>query len=303
MIEELRQKQIEAVRKKKRRRRKRRLIAGICGIAVILFLGILALSDNRHIEITRYELETQKFDTSLKIAVMSDLHSCEFGEKNSELIEMVRAEKPDLIAMAGDMVNKDDDNLTVVRNLCTKLNEIAPVYYSMGNHEGTMMNGRMDSIAIDKVLEEDGIRVLYNESEPLKHDGVEIQIAGISTSEVNYDKWSRDNLEEFWESEDYKIFISHSPTLYYEKMANAEFDLAIAGHFHGGMIRLPGLGGLYHIDTGFFPRYSGGAYELANGTLVVTRGLGNHGAIPRINNKPELVMIEINGSGNLQKAD
>ena len=70
-------------------------------------------------------------------------------------------------------------------------------------------------------------------------------------------------------------------------------DLAVAGHYHGGIIRIPGLGGLYHPKTGFFPKYDGGKYELAQGTLIVTRGIGNHGLIPRINNRPELVIIDV----------
>lgn len=292
MIEELRQKQIEAVRQRRKKIRKRQISAAV----MILVLMILAVtSDNRHFKITRYELESDKVDGAFKIIAMSDLHSWEFGEKNSELIEAVRQEQPDMIVMVGDMVNKDDSILAVIRNLCSKLNQIAPVYYSMGNHEGTMMNGRVDSIAIDRVLREDGVHVLYNQVEALETEGGKsILAAGISTSEVNYDKWSKKNLEEFWNSSDYKILLSHSPTLYYEKLKDAEFDLAFAGHFHGGLIRLPFLGGLYHQDTGFSPRYDGGLYELSRGSLIVTTGLGNHSVIPRINNKPELVVVQIN---------
>lgn len=288
MIEELKQTQAQVIRRK---RRKNRIIIGIAIILVfVILVGVLA--DNRHIEVVRYDLESEKINGTFKIAAMSDLHSYEFGEKNRELIEMVEKEQPDIVVMVGDMVNKDDDNLAVVRNLCSKLNEIAPVYYSMGNHEGSMMNGRLDSISIDKILREDGIHVLYNEVEVIEE--VPITISGISTSEVNYDKWSKKAIEEFWESDNYKILLSHSPTLYYEKMKDADFDLAIAGHFHGGLIQLPVLGGLFHPDTGFFPKYAGGLYELTNGTLIVTRGLGNHGLVPRINNKPELVIVEIN---------
>ena len=67
----------------------------------------------------------------------------------------------------------------------------------------------------------------------------------------------------------------------------------MAGHYHGGLIRIPGIGGLFHWDTGFFPAYAGGLYPWGEGNLIVTRGLGNHGLIPRINNKPELVVVDI----------
>ena len=263
----------------------------------LLFLLLLLLAfkviGNNCFEITVYRLDSDQIDEQVRMVLMSDLHSVEYGEGNCELIEAVREAAPDLILMAGDMVNQDDQDLHVIRHLCRELVKIAPVYYSMGNHEGTMTYGRQDSIAIDRFLEEDGVCVLYNQTTEFTKGNTTLQIAGISTSESNYDKWSKSKLEDFWQSDDYKILISHYPSLYYEKLYDADMDLAVAGHYHGGIIRIPGLGGLYHPKTGFFPKYDGGKYELAQGTLIVTRGIGNHGLIPRINNRPELVIIDV----------
>ena len=87
--------------------------------------------------------------------------------------------------------------------------------------------------------------------------------------------------------------MAHYPDLFTERLQSAKVDLGVAGHYHGGLIRIPGIGGLFHWDTGFFPAYAGGLYPWGEGNLIVTRGLGNHGLIPRINNKPELVVVDI----------
>lgn len=294
MLEELKEQQMATVKARRRAARKRRrilflllIIAGMGTFLAIQFAG------NRSFEITHYYLTSSKLKEPLRLAVMSDLHSREFGEKNSDLVAAVAEQEPDLIAMVGDMVNQDDDDISVIRTLCRKLQEIAPVYYSMGNHEGYMTITRTDSIALHEILKEDGVHVLYNQVEEFTKGDDTICLAGISTAENNYDKWSKDALKKFWDFNGYKILLSHYPSLYYEKLKDAKMDLALAGHYHGGIIRIPGLGGLYHPAEGFFPKYSGGQYRLTYGTLVVSRGMGDKHFSPRINNRPELIMIDI----------
>ncbi|MCI8567209.1 MAG: serine/threonine protein phosphatase [Lachnospiraceae bacterium] len=298
IIEELRKQQIEAVRLKraaaKRKRRKRLWILVPCLLLLLLaaYVGSEILA-NRHFEITRYFLESEKVDTPVKIAVLSDLHSMEYGTKNSELIEAIRTEQPDFIAMIGDMVNDDDTDFTVIRELCRALREIAPVYYTLGNHEGTLMYSRLDQVALDEMLTEDGVKMLINEVTEFQKGNTTIRIAGISNEAAGYEYWAKDKMEAFWEMDGYKLVLSHFPDLYDSLLKDATMDLALAGHYHGGLIRLPGLGGIYHPATGFFPQHAGGQYSLTNGTLIVSRGIGGHGGIPRINNRPELVIIEI----------
>lgn len=293
MIEELREQQIVAVTRRRRKDRRRRRIAlvllAVC-FGVFLFLHSFV---DKGFEVTYYRLTSNKLKEPLRIAVLSDLHSAEFGEENCDLIASLKKEKPDLIAMVGDMVNKDDTDISVIRTLCRNLEDIAPVYYSMGNHEGTMMTTRIDSIAINEILKEDGVHVLYNQVEDFVKGEDTVRLAGISTSYNNYDLWSKDRIEAFWDFDGYKILLSHYPALYYRKLKDAKLDLALAGHYHGGIIRIPGLGGLYHPEEGFFPEYSGGEYSLTYGTLIVSRGLGGSAFLPRINNKPELIIIDI----------
>ena len=247
MIEELRRQQMEEVQRKivEARRKRRKWLTMLISCLLLLFIvGGIAyeIHLNQDFETTYYQLESEKLNTTIKIAVLSDLHDKEYGTDNSELIEAIRKEQPDLIAMIGDMVNDDDQEFTIVQNLCRDLGEIAPVYYTLGNHEGTLMYSRMDSVALDKLLEEEGVTVLINQSVEFKKGDSVVQIAGISNEAAAYDQWAREKMEDFWKLEDYKLVLSHFPDLYYSKLADAEFDLALAGHYHGGLIRLPKIG-------------------------------------------------------------
>ncbi len=298
VVEELRRQQIEAVREKeeeRKRRKRKRLLPGFFSLFLLVLIMLLAVhvSGNRKFEVTHYQLSSEKINTPVKFVVLSDLHSVEYGESNRELIEAIRKEEPDFIAMIGDMLNQDDGSTVVIQNLCRELREIAPIYYTLGNHEGTLMYGRLDSVALDEILVKEEVRLLINQTSEFQKGDTVIQIAGISNEAAGYDYWAKEKLTGFWELEDYKIVLSHFPDLYYEKLKDERFDLALAGHYHGGIARIPGIGGLYHPEGGFFPKYSGGRYELTNGTLIVSRGIGGHGWIPRVNNRPELVVVEL----------
>ena len=304
MIEDLRKQQMELVRRRaaegKRRRRKRILILTPL-LMLLLLAALLAVQilGNRHFEASSYHLRSEKVTTSVRLAVLSDLHSLEYGPENSELIEAIRGARPDLILMIGDMVNKDDTEFSSLYRLCEALGEVAPIYFTLGNHEGAVMYSRLDTVPLDEELTQRGVNVLINRCVEWKKEDTTIQLAGIATDEGGYDQWAREPLEEFWGREGYKIVLAHYPGLYRSKLKEASYDLGLAGHYHGGLICIPGMGGLYHPETGLFPEYWGGQYATATGTLIVSRGFGGHAWIPRLNNRPELVIIEI--SPNIQE--
>lgn len=282
----------------KRRRKK----GGGCLKVLLLFLiavaavgiGMWKMSDNSTFETTFYRVTSQKIGEPVRAILMTDLHNSEFGKKNENLIERIKNLEPDLILMAGDMVNNDTPDVSVVVNLCEQLGKIAPVYYSLGNHEGDLMYLESGyQIPLDTELFQLGTTVLYNNCVDVEVKGNKFSIGVAGSNPDNYETVSAEFIGEFEQKEEFKLLLSHYPTLYYDCLAEAQIDLAVAGHFHGGLIRLPNGTGLYHADTGFFPKYCYGKFQLKNGFLVVSRGLGNHGKIPRINNTPELVVIDI----------
>lgn len=279
-----------AVRSK---RRWRMLLWGLLAAAVLALGGRCLLSDE--LEVTFHHLYSPQIagGKSVRVIVLSDLHSWEFGPENRELVERIAALKPDLIAIAGDMVNSDDGNLDVVLTLCGKLVDISPVYYSPGNHESNLMYEQ--GSPVEELLLDLGVHVLVNRAEEAVIQGTPFLIGGLTTSTEGYQEYGAAFFDEYEKSGAFKLLIAHYPSLYYEVLAGRAVDLGISGHYHGGQFRLPLIGGLYHVDTGFFPKYSGGMYQLPNAALFVSRGLGGHSGLPRVNNRPELAVIDING--------
>lgn len=298
MIEDIRQQQIEAIlqkEKKAKQRRKKWILIAVPLLLLLILVSLLLVQilANRHFETTYYQLQSEKITEPIKLAVLSDLHSVEYGPGNSDLIEAIQAEQPDLICMIGDMVNNNDQVFSPFYRLCEALQKIAPVYFTLGNHEGTLMYNQLDTVPLDTELTERGVHVLINRNVAYQKGDTTLQIAGIATNSEEYDRWAREKLEDYWNLDGYKLVLSHFPELYDTVLNDADFDLALAGHYHGGQICIPGVGGLYHPESGLFPKYWGGQYPMENGTLIVSRGIGGHGWIPRINNRPELVIIEI----------
>lgn len=305
MIETLRQQQIEYIRQKKRKKGRRALIAAILILCIIAVGLVVNGYQNKTFETTYYECTSEKIGEPIKIALLADLHNCEFGRKNRKLIQAIAEEEPDLILIAGDMVNCTDPDVSVAVELCRQLVEVAPVYYCYGNHEGILMHDGLDGvkIPIDEYVEETGAVFFRRSFYHIEVNGNMVDIGAVPVGLSGFEQWGAYKVDELEAADetDYKILLSHHPDLYYEELQDVKVDLALAGHFHGGQIRIPGLGGLYHSNVGFFPKYAGGAYRLKSAELVVSRGLGNHGIIPRVNNKPELVMITIRGDGKKER--
>lgn len=293
----------EIVRKEMQRlrmRKKRRIIKSMIILATVFALCFCVIAksvliDNKQIEIAHYKLVSDKINTSIRLVIMSDLHNSEFGEKNEQLVYKIQTLEPDVILMAGDMVNDSESDISVVIDLCSSLTQIAPVYYILGNHEGNLMYTG-EKIPLDKYLYHVGVHFMYTNYEDIIVKDNAIRIGAMAADAKTYDESCRQFIEEFDSGEEFKILTAHYPDLFPEKLQSTNIDLGIAGHYHGGLIRIPGIGGLFHWDTGFFPRYAGGQYPWGKGTLIVTRGLGNHGVIPRINNKPEIAVVDIGRS-------
>ena len=279
---------------RKERRKKRFIYIGITAVLLVI-LGIKLCS--QEMEVNFYHLYSPKVEggQTIRLAVLSDLHNKEFGEENCELVEEIKLLEPDLILMAGDMVNQYDSDVSVVVSLCERLMEVAPVYFGLGNHEGTMIYEV--GIPLDDKLKDIGVNVLVNSMEEIQIKDTPVLIGSVSVGPTLYDQYAKDFVEQFErEGSDsaLKLMISHRPALYYDKMAKTKLDLGVCGHLHGGQIRIPFFGGVYSVKEGLFPKYCAGMYELENSRIFVSRGLGNNHRFPRINNRPELAVIDIN---------
>ena len=270
-------------------------ILAVLLLAVIILCGVLwHFSDNSTFEVTFYRVSDTKIGDPIRAVLLADLHNGEFGDGNEELTDTIISLEPDIILMAGDMVNGDEPDISAVMDLCESLAEAAPIYYILGNNEGELIYEEGGpQVPLDLELQNAGVQVLYDGWTETELNGNQVIIGAAPYEPEHVPEDFPDFIREFGEEEGFKILISHYPSMYYELLAEARFDLAVAGHFHGGLIRLPNGAGRYHVDEGIFPKYCYGKFALKYGDLIVSRGLGSHDGLPRINNRPELVVIDI----------
>lgn len=258
-----------------------------------------------------YEIETDKIKKesgTLKIAFLSDLHNHEYGKNNEELVEAIRKAEPDFIFVGGDMlIGKKGKHISEKAALLIEnIAEIAPIYYANGNHEQRMHEyTELYGTAFDEYksrLENVGVKWLLDESTVLDWKNEKIMLSGI---EIPMDCYRRprkhwltlQDVEERLGNCDgnfYQIMLAHHPD-YAKAYKEWGTDLILSGHLHGGIIRLPILGGVISPQAGLFPRYSGDCYDIEDSKIVVSKGLGTHTVNIRFLNPAELIILHIKG--------
>lgn len=263
-------------------------------IAVVI-VEIVRLTDMTNFVDTFYVIEDEKISNPMRIVMLSDLHLQEFGKDNIRLVDEIRHLKPDIIAMAGDMINQDDPDVSVVITLCQQLVDVAPVYFCYGNHEKEVIRVRQTS-KLNEDLEKLGVHVLHNRYETINVNGNLIDIGGLSANPGTLDA---DYTQRFWQAylktKNYHLLLVHYPQYFFTDgdLVGENIDLALCGHLHGGQAILPFVGGLYHPLEGFLPEMTDGCHLVEGTWVVISRGLGNGKSLPRFNNPPELVIVDL----------
>lgn len=268
------------------------LLALIAGIAVFIY----GQYTRTHYRISFYQETSRKVSGNIRIAVISDIHNREYGENNEALVSDLRALKPDLILLPGDMVIRENEDYQPMLDLVSELSGIAPCYGVLGNHESERIYYR-DDRALPGKFENAGLKLLRNAMEEIRIGDNTVQLIGVEGTAYGFEEYGG---REFMDKTDidpsaYCILMAHVPVLFDTQLSVYGFDLGIAGHVHGGIVNLPFFGGLYSDEEGFFPHFTAGRYTLQNQqTLIISAGLGDSKAFPpRINNTPELVVIDI----------
>lgn len=276
------------------------MIAAVMMVGVIL-TGISAYRGRTVLRTVCYEVETDLTEP-IRLVHLTDLHGRVYGEENDTLVRMIAAAEPDLILMTGDMLDRRDENADVVCALIREVAETAPVYYGYGNHEYQWMEANGESLT--PALEAAGAVVLDVAYTDIEVRGQALRIGGyhgyysvpgmFSVTEEEYEK-QLSFCSDFEGTDRYKILLAHIPTLWldWEFINQYPVDLVLSGHYHGGQIRLPLLGGMYGPDVGFFPPFTKGIFAGEQATCVLSAGLGASPGIPRINNLPEVVVTTL----------
>ncbi|MCR4763259.1 MAG: metallophosphoesterase [Lachnospiraceae bacterium] len=271
----------------------RGLAVVILCLAVFFCAGDMA---SRHYQITFYQEICRFLTGNIRIVFISDLHSREYGQGNADLLADIAALSPDLILLGGDMINWNDTDYEPVLETCRALTKLAPVYGVPGNHESERIYNAGDQDLYAR-FENAGVTMLRNESKIVRIGDNSVQLIGITGTEDGFERnGAQECMTQIPANRNmYRVVLAHVPVLFKEKLASYSYDLGLAGHAHGGVIQIPRIGGLYSAEEGFLPAYSRGEYELRNGaSLIVGGGLGDAGWLPRINNRPELLVIDVN---------
>lgn len=286
----------EVYSKKRKRRRMLKKIAMVLGVFLFIFWFEIIRS-NRSFEVKEYELSFDNLPEEFEdftIVQISDLHSHVFGENNEPLIEKIREIKPDIIAVTGDLIDRHDEDFDQEFHLLKVLSAEFPTYYIRGNHEKDRDDA---SIARwNKMLDQTKVINLNNRTLPINRLGKNIWITGLDEDLKYYFKKSdRTQLvinDYVGPGEGFNLLLAHNP-LYFEDYIYWGADLTLSGHVHGGMIRLPFVGGVFSPEGRLFPKYDAGPYEQEGSIVLVSKGLGASGIPYRMFNKAELTVVKL----------
>ena len=250
-----------------------------------------------------YTVAVEGLTKGVRAAVISDLHGRELGKDNVRLIAKTAEQFPDVIFLDGDLVdrNSGEEDVRELERLIQSLCEIAPVFFSLGNHEQAYM--RNDDTLLERI-EAAGATVVNDSFVDVSIADQTLRIGGT----LGYGFYFGRSEEEFAASAEYvflkefentdfpTICLAHRPDTFIFNGAYDmwNIDVVVSGHTHGGLVRLPFVGGLYAPMQGFFPEYDRGYFQLGdNMQMIISSGLAGHGVLPRVNNLPEIVVVDL----------
>ena len=280
----------------------------IIGI-IILLIGCIVLWQHlelKKFQITSYEYRTKKITQSVKFAVVADLHAHVYGRDNDILIQKIKEQKPDIILVPGDMiVSRYPETYETAYQTFEKLTEIAPVYFSNGNHESRV--SKVPVMQTEAFLEYEnrvrklGVHILNNASEEVTLHGGKFCISGLEIPLECYGKGSYEPLPEHFirdvlgdaKQDSVQILMAHTP-MFAKAYAEWGADVSVCGHTHGGLVRIPGIGSVISPQFELFPKYDAGEFNFGDRKVYVSKGLGTHTFHIRVFDRAEVLMIRIN---------
>lgn len=270
--------------------------------------------------VSSFEVHLRRLPPSFdgfRIVHLSDLHGVYFGKQNSDLLRTILAQSPDVVAATGDMLDRRRGHGTGFVDLARLLTPHVPVYSIRGNHEQCMAVSAAERLALtqyEQELQQAGVHLLRDSTAVIPRDGAEILLCGLTLPVFCYKPHAAraphaclppEMVAKYIGVVDENrcsILLAHSP-LFFSSYATWGADLVLSGHVHGGLIRLPGIGGLLSPYHRFFPKYDAGLYWRQDTPMVVSRGLGDSPFRLRINNPPEVVVVTLRGDGSHFSAD
>lgn len=288
--------------KTNKKKRTKIITLSVIGMALVMLIIWIAWG-NKALELNSYTISSDKLPEAFNgflIAQVSDLHNAEMGKDNEKLISMLKDAAPDIIVITGDMIDSRNTKVDVALDFAEQAVKIAPCYYVTGNHEA-----RVDEYSdLKDGLLELGVIVLEDARAEIELSDKIITLIGVDDPSFQTDYLFGDDetimkskLNELTSEDDgYTVLLSHRPELF-DTYVESGVDLVFSGHAHGGQFRIPFVGGVVAPNQGVFPKYDAGIYSEGDTNMVVSRGVGNSIIPFRVNNLPEVILIELTTQG------
>jgi predicted MPP superfamily phosphohydrolase len=295
----------------------------VCIAASVAVVGCNYI-ENRNFKETFYCVSSLKVNNKIRVVQISDLHNSSFGEENQKLVSRIEKLKPDLIIYTGDCIDSKTDAEDNALNLCKKLSTVAPSYYIYGNNEvekyydNPLTQDSLDekfgfndenrdptklleiTDSLTEKLEKSGVKVLKNSFDTITIGNTEVDVYGVLTSNPSsFWSYAGKTFDEFIFTNEnrFKITAIHEPVVFETYFPDTWGDLMLAGHTHGGTVKIPIIGPLYTREGGFLPAKNGhyiyGRSDVQGRPLIVSSGLENNNLF-RLNNQPEIVIVDVN---------
>ncbi len=272
------------------------------GILAVFFVLVMIYDVNRFVIVT-YSIRSKKIHKPYRFVLLSDLHNKQFGKENETLLKKIRLLNPDAVYMAGDMVTATPGHdMQPTLHFLEKIASEYPVYYGQGNHEYRMelypeTYGDMSEV-LRNGLKKAGILPMKNSHVHVPDYG--ISVYGVEIEREYYQRFKTLPMDGDYlngllgepKEDAYRILIAHNPD-YFKDYAAWGADLVLSGHVHGGLMRLPFLGGVISPAIRLFPKYDGGLFKEGESRMILGRGLGTHTLPIRIFNPGELILVEL----------
>lgn len=277
------------------------MIITVIALLLFFFIMIMVLDGNRF-RVVSYGISHEKIKKPYTFVVLSDLHNKVYGKNHEKLIRAIEKEQPAGVLIAGDLLTaKPGYPLHLALDLLEQLAPKYPIYYGMGNHEARLflypeVYGTMGADYEEK-LKGLGISLLRNESRSL---GEDLVITGLDMKREYYKRFKKTTMTTEYlkktlgekNKDKFQILLAHHPD-YFQEYSSWGADLVLSGHVHGGMVRLPFLGGVISPALRLFPKYDGGSFEEKESRMILSRGLGMHTIPVRLFNPGELVVLKL----------
>jgi|LSQX01.1.fsa_nt_gb predicted MPP superfamily phosphohydrolase len=270
-------------------------------ISALLLIAVISwiVWGNTALQLNTYTILSDRLPKAFngyRIAHISDLHNAEMGKDNGNLLAMLKEAEPDIIAITGDFIDSRNTDIEIALQFAEKAAHIAPCYYVTGNHEAIVPEYDEFRSGLTKL----GIVVLEDERIDLEMNDETITLIGVNDPSFKFDDFFDDaelvmknQLRELVKKDDgFTLLLSHRPELF-DLYVDSGIDLVLSGHTHGGQFRLPFVGALVAPNQGLFPKYDAGLYSAESTNMIVSRGIGNSIIPFRINNRPEVILIEL----------